>query len=164
MVGICTMPMRLSSALRAVALLEVGKGALVLLVGFGLLSLIHHDVQLFAERLIAHTHLNPGARYPRIFIDVANQLTDARLLLIAVGAAVYALVRLIEAYGLWYARRWAEWFAALSGGIYVPFEIFELYQRVTWLSVGALVLNSVIVVFMLYSVFHSAAAKSVNAV
>ena len=156
--------MRLSSALRTVALLEAGKGALVLLVGFGLLSLIHHDVQRFAERLIAHAHLNPGARYPRIFIDVANQLTDARLLLIAVGAAVYAFVRLIEAYGLWYARRWAEWFAALSGGIYVPFEIFELYQRVTWLSVGALALNSVIVVFMLYSVFHSAAAKSANAV
>ena len=156
--------MRLSSALRSVALLEAAKGALVLLVGFGLLSLIHHDVQRFAERLIAHAHLNPAARYPRIFMDLANQLTDGRLLLIAAGAAVYSIVRFIEAYGLWYARRWAEWFAALSGGVYLPFEILELYERVTWLSVGALVLNSTIVAVMLYCVFHANREKSANAV
>ena len=156
--------MRFSSALRTVALLEGAKGALVLLVGFGLLSLVHHDVQRFAERLIAHAHLDPAARYPRIFIDTANQLTDGRLLLIAAGAAAYSIVRFIEAYGLWYARRWAEWFAALSGSVYVPFEFFELYERVTWLSVGALALNLAIVAVMLYGVFHANPEKSVNAV
>ena len=152
--------MRLSRALRTVALLEAAKGALVLLVGFGLLSLVHHDIQRFAERLVIHAHLNPAARYPRIFIEVANHLTDARLLLIAAGAATYSLVRFVEAYGLWYARRWAEWFAALSGGIYIPFEIFELYERVSWLSLGALLLNSTIVAFMLYCVFHADSEKS----
>jgi uncharacterized membrane protein (DUF2068 family) len=152
-----------SSALRTIALIEGAKGALVLLVGFGVLSLIHHDVQRFAERLVTHAHLNPAAHYPRIFIEAANQLTDARLLLIAGGAGTYALVRLIEAYGLWYARRWAEWFAALSAGIYVPFEIFELYKRVSWLSLAALLLNSTIVVFMLYSVFHADGDKQANA-
>ena len=156
--------MQLSSALRTVALLEAVKGALVLLVGFGLLSLIHHDVQRFAERLLAHAHLNPASRYPRIFIDLASQLTDTRLLLVAAGAAAYALVRFIEAYGLWHARRWAEWFAALSGGIYVPFEIFELYERVTWLSAGALVLNSAIVAFMLSCLLKANIDKSADAV
>ncbi len=151
--------MRLSSALRSVALLEAAKGVLVLLVGFGLLSLIHHDVQRFAEHLIAHAHLNPAARYPRIFMDLANQLTDGRLLLIAAGAAIYSIVRFVEAYGLWYARRWAEWFAALSGGIYVPFELLELYAHVSWLSVGALVLNSTIVAFMLYCVLGVRSAE-----
>jgi len=144
--------MRLSSALRTVALIEAAKGALVLLVGFGLLSLVHHDVQRFAEGLIAHAHLNPAARYPRIFMDAASQLTDTRLLLLAAGAAGYCLVRFIEAYGLWYARGWAEWFAALSGGVYVPFELLKLYERVTWLSLGALMLNSAIVAVMLYCI------------
>lgn len=156
--------MQLSSALRTVALLEALKGGLVLLVGFGLLSLIHHDVQRFAERLLAHVHLNPAARYPRIFIDLASQLTDTRLLLVAAGAAAYALVRFIEAYGLWHARRWAEWFAALSGGIYVPFEIFELHERVTWLSGGALILNSAIVAFMLSCLLKANIDNSADAV
>jgi uncharacterized membrane protein (DUF2068 family) len=155
-------PMRLSNGLRSIALFEATKGTLVLLAGFGLLSLLHHDVQHFAESLIEHFHLNPAARYPRIFIEAASRLTDTRLLLIAAGAAAYALVRLIEAYGLWYARRWAEWFAALSGGIYIPFELFELYKRFTWLSLGALVVNVAIVAFALYCVFHVDGARSTN--
>ena len=155
--------MRLSGALRTIALLEAAKGALVLLVGFGLLSLVHQDVQRAAEHLISHTHLNPASRYPRIFIDVANQLTDAHLLLIAAGGGVYSLARFIEAYGLWYAKRWAQWFAAVSGGVYVPFELFELYERVTWLSLGALTLNLAIVAFMLYHLFHADGKKIANA-
>jgi len=146
--------MRFSSALRTVALIEATKGALVLLAGFGLLSLIHHDIQGFAERLIAHGHLNPAAHFPRIFMEVATRLTDSRLLLIAAGAGVYSLARFIEAYGLWYGRRWAEWFAALSGGIYIPFEVFGLYERITWLRLGMLTLNAMIVTIMLYGVFR----------
>ncbi len=127
----------------------------MLLVGFGLLSLIHHDVEQFAERLVTHAHLNPASHYPRIFLHLANRLADARLSIIAAGAAAYAGVRFVEAYGLWHARRWAEWFAALSGAIYVPLEILELYRRVTWLGVGALAVNLAIVAIMLYCVAHT---------
>jgi uncharacterized membrane protein (DUF2068 family) len=151
--------MKSSQALRPVAVFEATKGALVLLVGFDLLSLAHHDIQQAAEHLLAHSHLNPASRYPHIFIDVAKQLTNTHLLLIAAGAGIYSLARFIEAYGLWRARRWAQWFAAVSGAIYVPFELFELYERVTWLSLGALALNLVIVAFMLYHLFCPEKAK-----
>lgn len=151
--------MRFSKTLRTVAMVEAAKGVLVLVVGFGLLSLVHHDVQRFAERLVAHLHLNPAAHYPRIFIDLANKVTDARLLALAGGAALYSVVRFIEAYGLWLARRWAEWFAAASAGIYLPFEIFELYKRVSWLGLGALALNLGVVAVMLYFLFRKNTEK-----
>ncbi|MCC7485452.1 MAG: DUF2127 domain-containing protein [Burkholderiales bacterium] len=151
--------MRLSSAVRAAAVLEAAKGALVILVGMGLLSIIHHDVQGFAERLVAHTHLNPAARFPRIFLEAAGGLTNSRLALLAAGAAAYAAVRFVEAYGLWMQRRWAEWFAALSGGVYIPFEVREILENGTWLSVVALLLSSAIVALMLYSVSRSAGAR-----
>ena len=157
------MKMRLSSALRTVAVIEAAKGILVLLVGFGLLSLIHHDVQHFAERLIRRAHLNPASHYPKIFLDLADRVTDTHLLLLAAGAAGYTLLRLIEAYGLWHERRWAEWFAALSGGFYIPFEIYEVYERVTWLRVGTLALNVVVVTFMMYCVFSRKGRKSADA-
>jgi uncharacterized membrane protein (DUF2068 family) len=155
--------MRSSGALHTIAVFEATKGALVLVVGFGLHSLVHHDIEQAAEHLIAHTHLNPASRYPHIFIDVANRLTDTRLLLIAAGAGVYSLGRFIEAYGLWCGKRWAQWFAAASGAIYVPFELFELYERVTWLSLGALTLNLAIVAFMLYQLAHADGKKIANA-
>ncbi len=140
--------MRLARSIRAAALLEAAKGALVLVAGFGVLAFVHRDAQRFAERLVAHLHLNPAGRYPRIFMDAAAHLTDARLWLLAAAAGAYALVRFVEAYGLWRGRRWAEWFAALSGGVYVPFELYELLVRPNWLSAGALALNGAIVALM----------------
>lgn len=155
--------MRMSSTLRAIALPEAAKGALVLLVGFGVFALMHHDIQRLAERLIAHVHSNPAARYPRIFLDLAAQLTDSRLRLLAAGAVLYAVVQFIEAYRLWCARRWAEWFAALSGGVYIPFELVELYTRVTWLSLGAVTVNAAIVGIMLYGLLYATWRHSVEA-
>lgn len=143
-------PSRLSRALRSVALYEAGKGALILLTGPGLLSLLHQDVEYFAVQLLRHLHLNPASRYPHIFLDAAHQLTEPRILLLAAGAAAYSAIRFIEAYGLWQERQWAEWLAALSGGIYIPFEIHELQVRTTALGLGALTVNIAIVLFMLY--------------
>ena len=44
--------------------------------------------------------------------------------------------------------------SALSGGIYIPSELLELREHVTWLGVIALTLNLLVVVFMLYSVLQ----------
>jgi uncharacterized membrane protein (DUF2068 family) len=146
--------MPLLNTVRAVALFEAAKGTLVILTGFGALSLIHHDAQRFAEQLVGHLHLNPAKHYPRIFIDTAANLTDTRLWRLAALAAMYGLIRFIEAYGLWLGRRWAEWFAAVSGGIYIPFEIYELLQGATWLALGALVVNVLIVGLMIHTLLR----------
>jgi len=62
----------------------------VILAGCGLLALVHHDAQAFAERLVLHLHLNPARHYPRIFIEAAAHLTDSRLRLLAGGAFGYS--------------------------------------------------------------------------
>lgn len=156
--------MRLLSAVRVVALFEAAKGALVILAGFGALSLIHHDAQRLAEQMVGHLHLNPAKHYPRIFIDTAAHLTDARLWVLATLAAGYGLARFVEAYGLWHGWRWAEWFAVVSGCIYIPFELYELFQGVTWLSLGALVVNVLIVGLMINALLRIHPVDSTNVV
>lgn len=154
--------MRLTDGLRTVSLLEAAKGAVVLLVGLGLFSLIHQDVQSFAERLVLHAHLNPAAHYPHIFLDLSRQVTDTRLWQLAIAAAAYSLVRFIEAYGLWHRQRWGQWFAALSGGVYIPIELVELVKNPDWISVGALLLNTAIVAFMAYSLYREKPDRPIN--
>ena len=149
------MRMRLSAGLRAVAIYEAAKGALVLLAGFELLSLMHRDAQHFAEQLVAHLHLDPAKEYPRIFIDAAANVTDAKLWLLAGFALVYVAVRWIEAYGLWQEKRWAEWLAVASGGIYVPAELYEIVMRVTWTKILLLFVNVCIVVYLIYMLSRS---------
>lgn len=151
--------MQLSNGLRAVAMLEAAKGAVVLLAGLGLFSLIHHNVQELAEALVRHAHLNPASHRPRIFLEFAAKIDDARLLQLAAGAGAYALVRFIEAYGLWRERPWGEWFAAASGAVYLPFELNELFKRPNWLAASMLALNLAIVLFMLYSLHRKRSGR-----
>jgi uncharacterized membrane protein (DUF2068 family) len=134
--------------LRVIALFEAAKGLAVLLAGTGLLILVHRDVQAAAERLVSHLHLDPASRYPRIFLSVATQVTPGWLRLIALGAAVYSTLRFAEAFGLWRARRWAEWLGVATGLIYVPFEVFALIRRPGVEPLVAIVLNLGIILFL----------------
>ncbi len=138
------------AGLRAVASFEALKGLLVLLVSLGLFSLMHKDVADFAERLVHHLHLNPARHLSQVFLRAAQQVTDARLWALALVALAYSTVRFIEAYGLWHAREWAEWFALLSGALYLPWEIYELLEKPTGIKWSVFLTNVGIVSYMLY--------------
>jgi len=154
--------MNLLKTVRAVALFEAAKGLLVLLTGFGALSFFRHDTQHLAEQLISHLHLNPARHFPRVFLDAAADLANAHLWMLATVAATYSAVRFTEAYGLWFGRRWAEWFAAISGGIYIPLEVYELLHRPTWLACGALAANVAIVGLMIFALRRTEARRETS--
>ncbi len=135
--------------LHVVALFEGLKGLLVLMAGFGLLSFLHKDINESAMHLVEYFHFNPTSHYPRIFLDLTEHITDTKLWYMAIAAAMYSVVRMIEAIGLWLRKTWAEWFAVLTGGLYIPVEIFEVTRRVTWPRVTVLSINVVVVIYLL---------------
>ena len=136
--------------LRMVACFEGGKALLVLAAGFGLLTVVHQSVQEVAEAMVQHLHLDAAARYPRIFLELMQHTGNLRLWMLALFAFVYATLRMAEAYGLWHERRWAEWVAVVSGGIYIPFEIYELQLGVSAIKVASLVINAGIVGYLVW--------------
>ena len=73
---------------------------------------------------------------------------------------MYGTVRFIEAYGLWRERRWAEWLAAGSGGLYLPVELYEMARGFAWLAVTGLVINALIVGVMVDALRPKRAADS----
>lgn len=135
--------------LRIVALFEAMKGTVVLLAGFGVLLSVDHGAEPIGDALVRHLHLNPAKAVPRIFLELMNNVSDRQLQALAAGALAYAVLRLAEAVGLWRARAWAEWLSAVSGAIYVPFELYELARGVTPLRVVMLLANLAVVVYML---------------
>ena len=144
-----------AKGIRTIACFEAFKGIAVLIVGFGLLRLVPQSVEPIAEELLHHLHLNPTSQYPRIFLDVARNISNTQLWFLAALAFGYSAIRMAEAYGLWYQRRWAEWFAVASGGIYLPFEIYELFTGISWIKVGTLALNAGMVGYMSYVLWQS---------
>jgi uncharacterized membrane protein (DUF2068 family) len=142
------------AGLKTIAIFEALKGSIVLLAAAGLVSLVHKNAQDAAEEIVRQFHLNPASRYPHIFLDAMASLNSTRLWLLAGGACIYSAIRLTEAYGLWHERTWAEWVGAVSGAIYLPFEIYELTRGISVVKVALLVLNLAIVGFLTRTLYE----------
>ena len=69
--------------------------------------------------------------------------------LIGVAAAAYAVLEGAEAYGLWFQRRWAEYLTAVATTLFIPYELYELVDKVTVFRVGAFVANLAILFYLL---------------
>jgi uncharacterized membrane protein (DUF2068 family) len=136
--------------LRAVASFEFAKGIFVVLMGFCALALVHKDVWLIAESLLAIFHVNTDRHSAQVFLDFADNVTDARLWAAARIAFAYAALRFTEAYGLWRERTWAEWIAFVSGALLLPLEIRELLRGLTVLRVAVFLGNLGVVLYMLF--------------
>ena len=139
---------KIKKGLRVVAIFEALKGVLVLLAGCGVLAFIHRDLHQAAVALVRVLHFNPAKHYPSIFIDAADHVSDLQLWMLALSALLYSTVRLVEAYGLWKQMQWAEWFGLLSGGMYIPMEVFEVSRELTWPRVTVLVVNVCVVAYL----------------
>ena len=132
------------------ATVEFIKGLVVLLAGFGVLSLVHRDAWDVAESFLEWLHVSPDAHYAQVFLNLADQVTDGKLWFVAAGAIAYSCLRFVEAYGLWFERVWAEWLALVSGMLYLPFEIYEVVRRPDAIRVTIFLINVAVVLYMAY--------------
>ncbi|MBV8054740.1 MAG: DUF2127 domain-containing protein [Deltaproteobacteria bacterium] len=137
------------AGLRAVASFEALKGIVVLGLGIALL-ILHQHVEAYAENLLFHLHINMDRRLGHAVLHAASQISDARLLTLALAITIYPTVRFIEAWGLWNRRVWAEWFALLSGAMYLPWELLKLAEKPNWTHGAILAVNVVVVAYMLW--------------
>lgn len=137
-----------AAGLRAVSMFEALKGIVVVILGVMLLF-VHQDAADFAANLLFHLHIDPDRKLAQMLMSAAVRLSDARLWTIGAAAATYAVVRFTEAWGLWNRRVWAEWFALLSGALYLPWEVLKVAERADWERIGVLLINIVIILYML---------------
>jgi uncharacterized membrane protein (DUF2068 family) len=138
------------AGLRTVGLIEAFKGVLALLAAYVLNRMIRHDVDFedAAEHLLHFLHIGLHHHLAQQFLGAADKLSDTRATTILGLAALYAIVRFVEGYGLWRQRVWAEWLAIGSGCIYLPFEIAKLVRHPNQFHVVILVVNLVVVLYI----------------
>ncbi|HZS23984.1 MAG TPA: DUF2127 domain-containing protein [Gaiellaceae bacterium] len=95
-----------------------------------------------------------GPRHAHGFLGTLEHLFTLRsstLYLIAAGAAGYAVLEGVEAVGLWYQKRWAEYLTFVATIVFLPYEIDELTKGVSALKVIALVINLAIAIYLLFA-------------
>jgi uncharacterized membrane protein (DUF2068 family) len=134
--------------LRTVATIEASKGLVVIALCAALLSLLNRDLSTLVDQLTTWLRLDSDSRIANWFYNLAER-TTGRGIWTAVGVGLaYATCRFVEAYGLWRQRHWAEWFAVISGAIYVPFEFYALVTHPDWKVLALLAVNLIVVFYV----------------
>jgi uncharacterized membrane protein (DUF2068 family) len=139
---------RAPMALRTIAFFEAAKGALVVAAACGLLSLRHTDLHAATDAFLLRHGFNPERHYMRLFIEGVAKATNHRVGEIAALGFAYAAVRFVESYGLWRGRHWAEWFAVISAGLYLPLELTHFSHHPSWFNAGVILVNMVIILYL----------------
>jgi uncharacterized membrane protein (DUF2068 family) len=78
-------------------------------------------------------------------------LTPRTLTYLAIGLAVYAVIELVESIGLWLGHRWGEYFAMVATSIFLPYEVYDLTVKITWLRIAAFVINLLLVIYLVWT-------------
>jgi uncharacterized membrane protein (DUF2068 family) len=79
------------------------------------------------------------------------ELRSSTLYAVAAAAAAYAVLEGVEAVGLWYQRRWAEYLTFIATILFLPYEVYELARAVSAFKVIAFVINIAIAVYLLFA-------------
>jgi uncharacterized membrane protein (DUF2068 family) len=146
--------MRLLAVERVFRFLLVGAGAYAV----WKFSNSEHAIQMLFEKNL--TVFKPLAQHYGYDLDNSSVVTTIRKLftykrssldIAAAALALYAAIELIEAVGLWLAKRWGEYFAAVATGLFLPVEIYELTERATNFKIATFALNVLAVIYLVWT-------------
>jgi uncharacterized membrane protein (DUF2068 family) len=76
---------------------------------------------------------------------------SSTLSLIATGLFLYGALQILEGIGLWSMKRWGEYVAVIGTTAFVPLEVYEVVEDISWLKVVVLAINVAAVVYLVLS-------------
>jgi uncharacterized membrane protein (DUF2068 family) len=82
-------------------------------------------------------------------INNAFTTSSSHLHLVGVVLLAYGAIEGVEAIGLWYQRRWAEYLTFLVTTSLLPLEVYEIVNHPTPFKILAFVINVAVVVYLL---------------
>jgi uncharacterized membrane protein (DUF2068 family) len=131
-----------------IGLFKLFKGLSLLIVGFGLLRLLHKDVASVTQHWIEVLRVDPDNRFVHQAMVKVFRVTPKQLKELSVGTFFYATIFLTEAGGLLTRKHWAEYMTLISTSLFIPLEGYEIYRHFTWLKVGVTIVNLLIVWYL----------------
>jgi uncharacterized membrane protein (DUF2068 family) len=84
-------------------------------------------------------------------LDKLFTLSAGTLLGVGLALLAYAALEGVEAVGLWFARRWAEYLTFVATTVLLPLEVYEIINNNTPLKVIGFLINLAVVVYLLFA-------------
>ena len=137
-----------------IAAFKLAQALLFAAIGVGALRLLGKDVGDELSQLADHlSRYNPDPRFVNFLLEQADKVNDHLLRRIGAVVFFYATLDLIEGIGLYLEKTWAEYLTLFITGSFLPFELYEVYERVTWVRVGLFAVNLMVFLYLLKLVY-----------
>jgi phosphoribosylanthranilate isomerase len=131
-----------------ISLFKVLKGTILVIVGFRLLTMLGSDVHQRALDFVTRHGIDSANRFVHATIEKLNGVGNTQLVEISTIAFFYSALVFTEGIGLWLQKRWAEYLTTVATSLLLPLEIYELFEKFTWVRVVILMLNIFIVWYL----------------
>lgn len=118
--------------------------------GVGALHLIHRNVGEEVMRVVNALPIDPESHLVSVVMDKADLIGGHQLRQFSMATFGYAVLCLIEGTGLMMRRVWAEYFTVTLTVMGLPWEAYELILRFTWLKVGVMGVNVLVLLYLLW--------------
>jgi uncharacterized membrane protein (DUF2068 family) len=147
-------PRRRNRWLVLIAAFKLSQALLFIAMGVGALRLVGKDIGDLLIRLAEHLHFSSEPRLVDFILEKSPLVNDRLLKRIGAVVFIYAALDLIEGTGLYLEKAWAEYLTLAITASFLPWEIFEVLRKVTWIRSGLLAVNALVVFYLLKMVLE----------
>jgi uncharacterized membrane protein (DUF2068 family) len=139
-----------SGGLLIVGLYKLGKAIFFGALGAGSLHLIHHNFGDFVMGVVDRLPIDPESHFVGLIMDRADLINHHQLRQFSMATFAYSAICLIEGTGLMRRKVWAEYLTTILTAMALPWETYELIHHFTWLKVGIILANLLILLYLLW--------------
>jgi uncharacterized membrane protein (DUF2068 family) len=147
--------------LRLIAIDRAFHFVILMLLGIGVIAFAGHESSLRNAYYKILTALQGGVAGGPVQtsghvgilheFDKLFTLRSGTLREVGIGLLSYGLLEGVEAVGLWYTKRWAEYLTFIATTILLPLEIFEIVHRQSALKIIGFIVNVAVIAYLLYA-------------
>jgi len=142
-------PKRHNRWLILIAVFKLAQAALFVAVGVGALRLVGKDIGDLLLRFVDHLRFNPESHFINFILVKASIIDDRMLRRISWLVFGYAALGSVEGIGLYLEKTWAEYLTLAITASFLPWEVFEVFRRLTAIRASLLVVNALVLIYLL---------------
>ena len=139
------------------------QGLLLIAVGVGGLILVDQNQLLIVKQWLRVIRIDPDNRFIHWLLIKILPVTNEMLEGLSVGSFVYGGLAFVQGGGLWFSKPWASYLSVVVVGSFIPWQLYSLLDEVTALKLLSLCINTVIVGYLLVSVWRGRKATGPTA-
>jgi uncharacterized membrane protein (DUF2068 family) len=133
---------------KVIGTLKLLSGLIAVAAGIGVTRFLAHDPGPRLENISIHLGLDPQNHVIHTAISSLTGLDRNHLRAIAAGTFFYAVLHLVEGIGLILEKAWAGYLVVIATSTLIPFEIYEIARKPTYLRFALFLLNVGIVIYL----------------